>query len=170
MCVFSYYPADPRPRREAEALQKEGIPVDILCLRNKSQPRRECIEGVEVYRLPLRRSRGGMIRYCFEYLFFICMASIVLSVLTVRKQYHLVHIHNMPDILIISALLPKLLGAKVILDLHDPMPEVFMAKYSLHENHMVVRLLRAMEHFSIWLSDLVLTPNAAFRDLFVARG
>ena len=30
----------------------------------------------------------------------------------------------MPDVLVFSALVPKAFGAKVILDLHDPMPEL----------------------------------------------
>ena len=32
----------------------------------------------------------------------------------------------MPDFLVFSALIPKLLGAKVVLDLHDPMPELMI--------------------------------------------
>ena len=39
----------------------------------------------------------------------------------------------MPDMLILSALVPKLLGAKVILDLHDPMPELMQAIFGLQE-------------------------------------
>jgi glycosyltransferase involved in cell wall biosynthesis len=76
----------------------------------------------------------------------------------------------MPDILIFSALIPRICGSKVILDLHDPMPEVYMTKYSFSASHPVVRLLIFFEKLSIWFSSLVLTPNIAFRDLFVSRG
>src|SRR3954465_4851253 len=31
MVVFSSYPSDPRPRRAAEALVKEGMLVDLVC-------------------------------------------------------------------------------------------------------------------------------------------
>ena len=31
MVVFSSYPADPRPRRAAEALLKEGMQLDLIC-------------------------------------------------------------------------------------------------------------------------------------------
>jgi len=50
MIVFSYYPADPRPRREAEALVGKGISVDMICLRNIHETKEEVVNGVEVYR------------------------------------------------------------------------------------------------------------------------
>jgi hypothetical protein len=37
----------------------------------------------------------------------------------------------MPDVLVFSSLVPKLLGAKVVLDLHDPMPELMEAIFNL---------------------------------------
>lgn len=170
MIVFSYYPDDPRPRREAEALVEEGMAVEVICLRKGAEAKRETVHGVEVYRLPITRRRSGKLRYLFEYLYFILWSAIVISLLHIRKPFTLVHVHNMPDILVISALIPKILGARLILDLHDPMPEVFMAKYSIDEDHVVIRILRVMEKFCILFSDLVLTPNIAFRDLFVSRG
>ena len=35
MIVFSYYPADPRVRREADALVEAGMLVDVICLRDE---------------------------------------------------------------------------------------------------------------------------------------
>ena len=48
-----------------------------------------------------------------------------------RHRYDLIYIHNMPDILVFSALVPKAFGAKVILDQHDPMPELMMTIFNL---------------------------------------
>lgn len=169
MVVFSYYPADPRPRREAESLIDAGMEVDLICLCDENQTAREVVNGVGVYRLPIRRMRGGKIRYLWEYAVFILLASLKLSALHLRRRYAVVHVHNMPDVLVLSALLPRLMGAKIILDLHDPMPEVYMTKYDIGSNHPVIRLLLALERWSIAFSHLVLTPNIAFRDLFVAR-
>jgi len=87
-----------------------------------------------------------------------------------RKRYHLIHAHNMPDALVFSALLPRLCGCKMILDLHDPMPEVYMSKYLVEATHPIIRLIRLMERCSIRFSDLVLTVNAACRELFISRG
>src|SRR5712692_11772687 len=66
--LFSYYPMDPRPRRAAEALVNEGMSVDLICLREgKTQPKRETVNGVDIRRVPLRRRRGGVFGYLFQY-------------------------------------------------------------------------------------------------------
>ena len=170
MVVFSYYPADPRVRREAEAIVSSGVSVDVICIRNSQQPKKENIEGVRVYRLPIQRKRAGKLRYLWEYACFILLSFFALSLLHMRKRYSIIHVHNMPDILVLSALVPRLCGSKVILDLHDPTPEVFMTKYSMTYSHPVIRLLRLLETWSIGFSNLVLTPNIAFRNLFISRG
>src|SRR5262245_13386436 len=123
--VFSYYPMDPRPRRAAEALVKEGMTVDVICLREDgASPPRETVGGVNVRRLPLQRRRGGALGYVVQYLTFLVVSAAILAARSLKRRYHLVHVHNMPDILVVSALIPKGLGARVILDLHDPMPEL----------------------------------------------
>lgn len=170
MIVFSTYPADPRVRREAEALVEAGFLVDVLCLRRAGEARRETVAGVRVRRLPLGRRRGGGLTYCWQYLAFIVLAFLRVAWLHARRAYDVVHVHNMPDVLVLSALVPKLTGARIILDLHDPMPEVYMAKYGLRPDSPVARFLKACERLSVGLADLVLTPNAAFQRLFVARG
>jgi hypothetical protein len=44
MVVFSVYPFDPRPRRAAEALLKEGMQVDLICEGDEHAPKRETID------------------------------------------------------------------------------------------------------------------------------
>jgi len=78
-------------------------------------------------------------------------------------------VHNMPDVLVFSGVAAKLSGAKIILDLHDPMPELMMSIYGLSGESFFVRCLRRLERWSIGFADLALTPNIAFRDLFISR-
>ncbi len=170
MVVFSYYPADPRPRREAEALIDAGFEVDMICLRNHHETAKETVHGVNIYRMPLEKKRGGKLRYLWEYFYFGLLAFWQVSWLFMRKNYRILHVHNMPDVLVFSALLPRLLGRKVVIDLHDPMPEVFIAKYDMAENHVVIKMLRFLEKLSIGFAHQVLTPNIAFEKLFVGRG
>lgn len=170
MVVFSYYPADPRVRREGEALVKAGMSVDVVCLKRPEDKTRETIDGVEVYRLPVVRKRGSPLRYLWEYVAFFFLSFLRITSLHFRRAYHVVHVHNMPDFLVFTALVPKFSGARVVLDLHDPMPEVFISKYDLPPSHLLIRMLRAVEKVSIRFADLILTPNLAFKRLFVGRG
>jgi glycosyltransferase involved in cell wall biosynthesis len=169
--LYSYYPADPRPRRAAEALINAGMEVDVVCLRDKpSDARAENIDGVQILRLPVQKRRHSKGTYIFQYAAFLAACFGLLSLRSLRKRYDLVHVHNMPDALVFAALIPRLQGARVILDLHDPMPELMMSIYNVGPDARFVRWLRRLEKLSIRFANLVLTPNKAFRDLFISRG
>ena len=109
--VYSNYPADPRPRRAAEALANEEMALEVICLKETDdQPAHETFNGVEITRIPLKRRRGGKFSYILQYGSFILLAGAILAARTFKRRYHLVHVHNMPDILVFSALIPKLFG------------------------------------------------------------
>jgi glycosyltransferase involved in cell wall biosynthesis len=168
--LFSYYPADPRPLRAAEALAAEGIAVDLFCLQQSSaDAKQEKINGVNVFRVPISRQRGGKARYIRQYTAFIASAFITLARRSLRQRYDLIHVHNMPDVLVFSALVPKLLGAKVILDLHDPMPELMQSIYRIPEDSVSVRFLKNLEKWSISFADAVLTVNLACKKIYSGR-
>jgi glycosyltransferase involved in cell wall biosynthesis len=168
--VFAYYPSDVRVLRAAEALSRAGMDVDLLCLQQfPDEPRREQINGVEVFRIAVKKRRGGKLAYATQYLAFLFQSFLWLSFRQLIRRYDLVHVHNMPDFLVFCAIFAKALGARVVIDLHDPTPEVFISVYNLAPDHWLVRLLRWAERISIWFADLVLTPNISFRDLFVGR-
>lgn len=168
--LFSEYPADPRPRRAAEALAREGVNVDVLCLQGKAEePKFESIDGVDVFRVPLQRRRGSKIGYILQYGAFISASFIFLCRRSLAQRYDLVHVHNMPDVLVFSALVPKLLGAKVMLDLHDPMPELMLTIFKLQPQSRPVRLLKLLEKWSTRFADLVLTVNQASKRIYTSR-
>jgi glycosyltransferase involved in cell wall biosynthesis len=168
--VYSRYPADPRPRRAAEALVNEGASVEVICLKETDEePLHEFFNGVYITRVPLQHRRGGKLSYLLQYGSFILISSAILASRTLKRRYDLVHVHNMPDILVFSALVPKLLGARVILDLHDPMPELMMAIFGLQENALSVRLLRTLEKCSLGFANAVVTVNETFKQIFLAR-
>jgi glycosyltransferase involved in cell wall biosynthesis len=170
MVHFSRYPEDVRPRREAEALVDAGFSVDTVCLRGEEETSQDCVGCVRVYRVNQIRKGGGQSRYVMQYLRFILLSSWKLWKLYLSQPYDIIHVHNMPDILVVAALLPKLFGAKVILDLHDPMPELFMTIYGVPRYHIIIKVLKFLEKFSIALADVVITPNISFRARFMARG
>jgi glycosyltransferase involved in cell wall biosynthesis len=168
--LYSTYPSDPRPRRAAEALSRAGAIVEVICLEETDdEPRHEIISQVSITRISLKHHRGGKLSYVLQYAWFILLASAIMAGRSLNRRYDLVHVHNMPDILAFSAIVPKLFGAKVILDLHDPMPELMMTIFGLRERSYLVRLLKMFEKLSIGFADAVLTTNEAFRKLFSAR-
>ena len=77
------------------------------------------------------RSGKANFGYVVQYSQFLVACSIILAYRTLWRRYDIVHVHNMPDFLVFSALVPKLFGSKVLLDLHDPMPELIQCIYNL---------------------------------------
>jgi Glycosyl transferase 4-like domain len=136
--LYSCYLADPRPRRETEALAEAGMEADVICLRrDSSEPAFERVSGVNIHRVALSHQRGGHGGYIFRYGYFFLHAFWQLTLWSLRGDLKLVHIHNMPDFLVFSALVPRLRGAKILLDLHDPMPELYCGIYAAQEKHFV---------------------------------
>jgi glycosyltransferase involved in cell wall biosynthesis len=152
-----------------DALLEAGLRVDLVCLREPNQPAREKIGGLNVLRVPIVHRRGGKLSYLLEYSAFIFAASAVFAARTLRRRYDLVHIHNMPEILVLSGMIPKSLGAKIILDMHDPMPELMGTTLDHGEDTFAVRLLLKLEKWSMAQADSVITTNVAFQRMFASR-
>jgi glycosyltransferase involved in cell wall biosynthesis len=169
MVMYSSYPDDPRPRRAIDALRSVGMTVDLICLDQGNSHKRETADDLNVLRVPMKHRRGGKLTYLLQYGSFILISSLVFAWRSLTRRYDLVYVHNMPDILVVSALVPKIFGAKVILDLHDPMPELMTTIYNLDKESSSVRLIRWMEKWSIGRTNLVVTVNLACKHIFSAR-
>ena len=169
MVTFSSYPFDPRPRRSIDALIAEGATVDLICLGSKNEVKGPAPDGVKVFRVPLKHPRRGKFEYAFRYGVFILISSLTFAVRSLGRRYDLVYVHNMPDILVASALIPKMLGSKVVLDLHDPMPELMMTIFRTPEDNRSVRMMKSLEKWSIGRADLAVTVNVACKRIFSSR-
>jgi glycosyltransferase involved in cell wall biosynthesis len=80
-----------------------------------------------------------------------------------------VQVNTLPDWLVFAAIVPRLLGARVLLDLHECMPEFFATKFA-SPSHPAVRLLARLEQASIRSADLAITCTEQMRAAFIARG
>jgi glycosyltransferase involved in cell wall biosynthesis len=166
-----YVPQDSRVAREVDALASLGHHVDVICLRDEHQPRIERRPGVTVWRLPLGHSRGRRaLRYLTEYGGFFVMAAGLVTLLHLRRRYRLIQVNSLPDALVFAAAVPRLLGARVLLDLQECMPEFFATKFGVDMAHPAVRTIARVEQASIRFADLVITPTVQMREAFIARG
>jgi glycosyltransferase involved in cell wall biosynthesis len=169
MAAYTNYSRDPRVRREAEALVEAGHRVDFLASRHPGQPSREAIADVEVIRtIGLKNPRTSAVVYMLEYLLFFVMLS--LHLLKHPFRYDLVHVNNMPDLLVFATWLHRLRGRPVIHDVHDLMPELFMEKFSSGERHWLVRVLKVQERWAGRFANAVVTVEDRLRDILAARG
>ena len=160
MIAYTNYQTDPRVIREAEAAVSGGFDVDFIALRRDGDPPRELIRRVRLIHLNQTRYRGGgVLWYVLAYLHFFFRCLLMTTWLQLKNRYRVVHVNNMPDFFVFCALLPKLMGARVILDIHDPMPNTFASKFRRGENALPFKLLLWQQRISAAFADQVLTVH-----------
>lgn len=167
--LYEEYPRDPRVRRYVNALNSTGRNCVIVCSKKKKEMFFENIGGNLIYRIPVSKKRGSFFLTLLEYLLFTWISSILLLYLQLRYRFKVLHVHTLPDFLIFAALWNKILGAKLILDLHEIFPELYMARTGADYNSFKVNLLKTAEKFSVKLADKVITIHDNAKDIFVKR-
>jgi glycosyltransferase involved in cell wall biosynthesis len=160
MIAYTNYRTDPRVIRAAEAAVEAGFDVDFVALRRADDPPEEVIRGVRLIHLNQSRYRGGgVVGYMLSYFKFFFRGFFKTALLHLRRRYAVVHVNNMPDFFVFCALLPKLMGAKIVLDIHDPMPNTFSSKFKSGENGFFFKLLLWQEKISAAFANQVLTVH-----------
>jgi glycosyltransferase involved in cell wall biosynthesis len=169
MIAYTNYAIDARVRREAETLAAHGFQVRCLTAQNGAEQSRFVLNGVEVRELGVRKYRGkSTLAYVVSYLRFMLSASVVCLRLLFEGELDVVHVHNIPNFLVLAGLLPRLAGKKVILDVHDGVPETFAAKFAGRSAFWKVLCLE--ERLSALVANKVICVNHPQRDTLVARG
>jgi glycosyltransferase involved in cell wall biosynthesis len=172
VCVIRQQVAwSPRAAREVAALAEAGHDVDYICVRGAGDPVRERRGRVTVWRVPLPvGDSGDVATYLMGYSWFFVSAATLAGALHLRRRYRLVQVNTLPDVLVFAAAVPRLLGARVLLDLQECMPEFFATKFGTDMRHPAVRVIAALEQLSIRFAHHVITPTAQLRSTFIGRG
>jgi glycosyltransferase involved in cell wall biosynthesis len=137
-------------------------------MRNPGRPRRAVINGVTVISLPTNRRRGGSkTRYAFDYGRFFMLAAGLLAVRHLRRPYHVVQAHSMPDFLVFAAVVPKLLGSRVIAYMGEPTPELLETLFGASRlSHVLV----FVEQRALRFADHSFTVTNQLKEQYVKRG
>jgi glycosyltransferase involved in cell wall biosynthesis len=160
MLVYAFYESDTRVLQYAKALVARGDSVDVFALRREGSPAFEVMDGVNVYRIqPRRVNERGRFAYLGRIVRFLLVSTLVLAKRHLSKPYDVVHVHSVPDFLVFAALVPKLCGARIILDIHDILPEFYASKFGLNSNSAMFRMLVFVERVSTRFADHVIVAN-----------
>jgi glycosyltransferase involved in cell wall biosynthesis len=79
-------------------------------------------------------------------------------------------VHNVPDALVFCALIPRLRGRTVLLDLHDLMPEFYAGRFGQGDTSFFARLIRWQEMLACRFADHVITVSKHWREALIRRG
>jgi glycosyltransferase involved in cell wall biosynthesis len=172
MITHSHYARDNRVIRYAEALAARGDEVDVFGLRpTPESPDHERIGDVNVFCLQDRFAKKGKhaLGYLFPLLRFFFRSSFWIMRRQGQHPYDVCHIHNIPDFLVFAAWYPRLRGAKLILDIHDVVPEFFASKFSKREQIKLARSLLLMERWSARFAHRVIIANDLWLEKYATR-
>ena len=187
MLTESDFALDGRVRNEAFTLMREGHRVTVICGRYKGQPTRECIEGVEVYRVPSltifdkvagnRTSSFGralqmglaMAGYALEHAYFPLVCLLLSPFVLLRYGIDVIHVHNPPDTLFLVGAVYRLFGKKFVFDHHDLSPELFLSRFS-NRDGFAYRALLLLEKLCVGCANACIATNDSYREIEITRG
>ncbi len=170
MVAYTFYEGDNRVRRYAESLVKRGDEVDVIVLRQNDSDSFARVSGVNVYKIQKRDlNEKRKVDYLLKLVAFLWRSAVTLTKLHLSKRYNLIHIHSVPDFEVFAALIPKLMGARVILDIHDIVPELFASKFKVGHSSPLFYLLVLIERLSMAFADHVIVANHLWYGRLISR-
>ncbi len=170
MLTYSFFESDTRILQYTSALVGRGDSVDVLSLQREGSPVDEVLDGVRIHRLQKRTvNERGPLSYLKRILGFMARATLYLSRPSTLKRYDVIHVHSVPDFLVFATFIPRLFGTKVILDIHDILPEFYSAKFGLSRQSVMFRTLALCEKISAGFANHVIIANDLWRARLLER-
>lgn len=174
MLVYTNLTFDSRVRREAETLASEDrLNVLILTLMEGETPREYQQNGVTIRELNISKYEGhNIFRYLLSYCNFTIRSFFKITALFTRGSIDIIHIHNMPNFLIFSSIVPLIFRKKIVLDIHDTLIETYESKFASKKitRKILYYALYLEEKLSCALAHQLICVNHTQKDILVGRG
>ncbi len=161
---------DPRVQKQTRALLERGWKVDVICLEDDQRADIEEHPLLTVHRVGARQGvREGPRAYVQQYVGFFLRAVGTIASLSRAARIDVVQVNNCPNFLVFAALPAKLRGAGVILDMQEPLPELFADRFGMERSTMYWRVLKLEERISSRMADRIITVSDIVRDIIGTR-
>lgn len=188
MLLENHFPEDVRVRQEAYKLAEYGYQVTVLAqLSEKGQARKELVNGVTVYRIPLVeifaksapathpvarifRKLLATIGYLAEYAYFTSACFVYSFYILFKEGFDAIHLHNPPNTPFVVGAFFRLLGKKFVFDHHDLAPELYLSRIGRRAGGLVYRALLLEEKLCLRAANRVISTNESYRQIAIQRG
>lgn len=167
MLACAHYRNDARIKNYVRTLEGHGHRVDVIALRSDGESAVDERPAGTTFRIMGKYQGQSSLMYAWFYLIFFLKSSVLLIRRSLRHRYDVVHVHNMPNALVFAAVGPKMLGARVMLDVHDLMTVNYMAKFHSGEGSLRVRILKIEQRLSAMFAEHVFCADDNQRDYLV---
>ena len=170
VCAVRQFPFDTHLRREVDVLLDAGYEVDVVCMRRPGESRRERRGRLTIWRMPVEHRRASALRYPVEHAAFLATAVLAVAALHMRRRFDLVQVNTPPDSVVLAAVVPKVMGTPILLDLVECTPEFFATRFGTSPKHPMFRILGTAEQAAIRFCDRAITGTRQMRQRFGERG
>ena len=162
-------PLDRRVWQEAQSLRDLGYRVSVICPKMRGFTKsRETIDNIEIYRHAISVEATGITGFILEYTTAILGEIWLAWHIWFKSRFDVIHICNPPDLLFIAAVPFRLFGVKIIYDVHDLCPEMFLAKFG--NNRILLNAVKIAERLTLFCADVVIATNQSVRQRIKQRG
>ncbi len=162
-------PLDRRVWQEALALRDAGYEVVVICPQMKGfTAPEEVLEGIHIYRHKMLPEAKGLAGFLAEYASALWGETVLAWKAFRRHRFKVIHMCNPPDLIFAVAWPFKLLGVRVIFDVHDLWPEMFEAKFN--KRNLMYWAVRLAQRLNYACADVVLATNETNRQAALTNG
>ncbi|MBO7434806.1 glycosyltransferase family 4 protein [bacterium] len=169
-------PRDYRVWLIATTLKSKGYEVTVVSPSDDRAPKgvyRK--DGVLMIRHKLYQAKSWL-GYAREYAEALLRERAIIKKIYAKKPFQVMHVCDPPDLLYLLAKPYKKKGVKLVFDHHDLSPELILAKRNVTSYaelgflfKVMYKLLLRFESKSVKSADIVLTTNASYQNIELAR-
>lgn len=160
---------DVRVRKEVDDLLAAGYRVSVVCQAGPHNDVVRLLPGLTLLEYPAPAEPRNLVGYAREYAVSMAWAAVLSGVARVRSRIDVLQLIQPPDTYFPLAGLHKLLGAAVLVDQHDLMPELFDLR-SERDGRYVNALLRWLERLTQRIADETICTNEYQRSRLIDAG
>ncbi len=162
-------PFDRRVWQEAQALNRAGWLVSVICPNSKRYPLKyEMIDGIAIYRHSLPFEARSALAFLLEYAIALAYEFRLLLKVHAERGFSVIQACNPPDLIFLVTLPFKLFGKLFVFDQHDVAPELYVAKFG--RKGFFHRMLLLCEWLTFKSANMVISANETFREIAIDRG
>lgn len=166
----SHFPEDPRPRHEAMVASDVVSRVGVIAMQTDTSQR--CVArfgSIAIVRLRASKKRGSALTYLSEYFSFATRAWALVRTDPRFNGAQVIHVHSLPDFLVFAARPARARGARVVIDLHEILPEFTRSKFRGLAGRIGEFLARHVERWSRNQATVTVTVNRSVEELLRSR-
>jgi glycosyltransferase involved in cell wall biosynthesis len=163
-------PFDRRVWLECRALVEAGYQVAVICPSGPGDPPYEVLQGVELYKYPLRTAASGSLAYFGEYARSFAMTALLAVRARRRGWIDAIQTCNPPDIFWPLGISWRAIsGTRFVFDQHDLCPELFESRFPTGSRKLGYAL-RFLERRTYRAADHVIATNESYARVARQRG